>query len=449
MAIDASGNLFVTDYANNRIRKVSLTGTITTVVGSGSCTLGTPGNAFGFGGDGGPATAAQIACPSGVAVDPSGNLYVSDSRNNRIRRVSTAGIITTVAGSGPANSGGSFSGDGGPATAAMLWGPTSVAIDALGNLYISDTGNNRVRKVSPSGIITTVAGSGTINASAGFSGDGGPATTAQLSFPFGVTVDASGNLLIADYANNRVREVSSGPAMTATGLVNAASGVGGAVAPGEFVTVYGSGLGPSAPVVSGGLALGLANTRVFFNGIEAFTTYVSSGQINAMVPYEIAGSSQATLQVEFQGLYGNQVLLPTASAVPGIFTLSASGLGPAVVVNQDGTFNSAANPASRGTIVSFWVTGQGQTNPSSIDGQQPQAPTFPTPVLPVSVSIGGIAVLQSDILFAGLVYAGVMQVNARVPSTVVPGNLVELLLVVGNSTSLQGVTLPAVTLSVR
>src|SRR5260370_37707641 len=143
------------------------------------------------------------------------------------------------------------------------------------------------------------------------------------------------------------------------------------------------------------------------------------------------------------------MLLPPGSAVLGIFTMNAWGLGPAVVVNQDGTFNPAANPAPRGSIVSFWATGQGQTIPPSISGQQPQAPTFPTPVLPVSVSIGGVAVPQSDILYAGLVYAGVMQVNARVPSTVVPGNLVELLLVVGNSTSLQGVTLPAVTLSVR
>jgi uncharacterized protein (TIGR03437 family) len=168
-----------------------------------------------------------------------------------------------------------------------------------------------------------------------------------------------------------------------------------------------------------------------------------------MVPYKIAGSSQAELEVEYKGIKGNRVLLPTADAAPGIFTVNASGTGPAVVVNQDGTFNSAPNPATRGSVISFWATGQGQTNPMSVDGQQPQSPTFPTPILPVSVSIGGLTVPQSDVLFVGLVYAGVMQINTRVPSTVVPGSLVELLLSVGNSTSLQGATLPAVTISVR
>jgi uncharacterized protein (TIGR03437 family) len=143
------------------------------------------------------------------------------------------------------------------------------------------------------------------------------------------------------------------------------------------------------------------------------------------------------------------MLLPTANAVPGIFTMNASGTGPAVVVNQDGTFNSAANPAARGSVISSWATGQGQTSPPGIDRQQPQAPAFPTPVLPVSVSIGGVTVATNDILFSGLVYAGVMQVNARVPSTIASGNLVELLLRVGTATSLQGVTLPVVTLSVQ
>jgi uncharacterized protein (TIGR03437 family) len=470
VAIDSSGNLFIAEPLANRVREVSLLGTITTVVSGGLCSrlnLGLP-NSPSFGGDGGPVAAAQVSCPSGVATDPSGNLYIADTANNRIRKVTTAGIITTVAGSGPSNSAGGFSGDGGQATSAMLWAPSAaaldvqgniyiadtqnnrirkvttagiittvtgsgptglaggfggdggpatsaalssphaVAIDAAGNIYIADSGNNRIRKVTPAGAITTVAGTGPAGSTGGFGGDGGLATAAQLSEPLGLALDPSGNLYIADYGNNRVRELSIGPAITAAGIVNAASGVGGSVAPGEFVTIYGSGLGPAVPVASGGLAQGLANARVFFDGVEAYTTYVSSGQINAMVPYEIAGGSQTDLQAEFQGFYGNRVILSTASAVPGIFTVNASGTGPAVVVNQDGTFNSAENPAARGSIVSFWATGQGQTSPPSIDGQQPQAATFPTPVLPVSVAIGGVVVQQSDILFAGLVYAGVM-----------------------------------------
>ena len=142
----------------------------------------------GISGDGGQATSAQLNNPVGVAVDAQGSLYIADYANNRVRKVS-GGIITTVAGTGTAG----YSGDGGQATSAQLNFPVGVAVDAQGSLYIADSGNYRVRKVS-GGIITTVAGTGT----AGYSGDGGQATSAQLNVPFGVAVDAQGNLYIAD-----------------------------------------------------------------------------------------------------------------------------------------------------------------------------------------------------------------------------------------------------------
>jgi len=334
------------------------------------------------------------------------------------------------------------------ATAANLSYPGGVAIDTTGNLLIADTLNNRIRKVTSAGIITTIAGTGPSDATGSFGGDGGLATAAKLAEPLGLVLDRFGNLFIADCLNNRVRELNMGPGITATGVVNAASGAAGSIAPGEFVTIYGSGLGPSTPIIAAGLSLGIDTTNVLFNGVAAFITYVSAGQINAIVPYEIAGSSEAQVQVEFQGSYGNTVVLPVTNAVPGIFTMNTSGTGAAVAVNQDGTFNSSTNPAARNSIVSFWATGQGQTSPPGVDGQQPQPP-FPSPVLPVSVSIGGVAVPSGDVVFDGLVYAGVMQINAVVPATVSPGNSVELLLQVGSSTSLKGVTLPAVTLSVK
>jgi sugar lactone lactonase YvrE len=174
-----------------------VSGTITTVAGNG-----TPG----FSGDGGPATNARLAYPTGVAVDAAGNLYIADRLNSRVRKVSTSGTITTVAGDGSAG----FSGDGGPATNAQLAGPYGVAVDAAGNLYIADFQNSRVRKVSTSGTITTVAGDGSF----GFSGDGGPATNAQLAGPNGVAVDAAGNLYIADINNHRVRKVSTSGTIT-------------------------------------------------------------------------------------------------------------------------------------------------------------------------------------------------------------------------------------------
>jgi hypothetical protein len=167
----------------------------------------------GFSGDGGPATSAQLNSVTGVALDAAGNLYVADAGNYRIRKV-TNGVISTVAG------GGQQVGDNGPGTTAQLNDPISVAADSAGNLYIADTLHQRVRMVS-NGTITTVAGNGT----PGFSGDGGPATAAQLYSPFGVGVDATGDLYIADIDNNRIRMVSNGIITTVAG--NGAAGFSG------------------------------------------------------------------------------------------------------------------------------------------------------------------------------------------------------------------------------
>ncbi len=166
----------------------------------------------GFSGDGGAATAATIYNPWGVALDAAGNLYIGDGTNNRIRRVSAAGIITTYAGTGAA----AYGGDGGPATAAQLKNPSGVALDTMGNLYISDANNHRIRKITPSGIISTFAGTG----SAGFSGDGGPATAAQIVFSDGIAADRYGNVYIPDPSNHRIRRID------ASGLISTFAGNG-------------------------------------------------------------------------------------------------------------------------------------------------------------------------------------------------------------------------------
>ena len=195
VAVDGSGNLYLSDTVNNRVRKVdATTGVITTVVGSG---------AHGAGGDGAAATSAQLSSPYGVAVDGSNNIYIADGRNHRIRKVTAStGFISTVAGTTQG-----FGGDGGSATAtaAKLNGPRGVAVDSAGNLYIADTGNNRIRKVDTAGNISTVAGDGTV----GSSGDGGPAAMATLNAPYGVAVDGSGNIYIAQYNHHRIRKVDT------------------------------------------------------------------------------------------------------------------------------------------------------------------------------------------------------------------------------------------------
>ena len=190
IAVDAAGNLFIADGGNIRIRKVDSNGIISTVAGNGQ-----PG----FIGDGGPATQAGFSPPLYIAVDATGNLFISDSHNHRIRKVDANGIITTVAGNGEPDS----SGDGGPATRASLFNPTRIAMDAAGSLFIADSGNNRIRKVDPNGTITTVAGNGQW----GFSGDGGPTTQASLRSPDGLAIDAAGNLYITDQSNRRIRKV--------------------------------------------------------------------------------------------------------------------------------------------------------------------------------------------------------------------------------------------------
>jgi trimeric autotransporter adhesin len=200
VAVDVAGNLHIGDYFNARIRKVTPSGTISTVVGNGT---------LGYAGDGGAATAAELDLPTGVAVDASGNLYIADALNAVIRKVAPSGTISTVAGTGTSG----YSGDGGAATAAELDEPCGVAVDAAGNLYIADKNNNRIRKVTPSGTIGTAAGGGTSGL-----GDGGTATAAELFEPMGVAVDVSGNLYIADNGNDRIRKVTlSGTISTVAG----------------------------------------------------------------------------------------------------------------------------------------------------------------------------------------------------------------------------------------
>lgn len=203
LTFDNKGNLYISDRDNHRVRKVDTRGIITTVIGNGIA---------GFSGDGGKATEAQINLPSGVVVDDNGNIYVSDRSNDRIRKVNSKGIITTIAGNGIDG----YKGDSGPATEAQLSRPFGLALDKKGNLYIADRGNNRVRKVNPQGIITTVAGDGSFF----FMGDNGPAYRASIAGPTGVVVDDEGTLYIADRNNNRIRSVDT------QGMIRTIAGTG-------------------------------------------------------------------------------------------------------------------------------------------------------------------------------------------------------------------------------
>ncbi|WP_236053940.1 NHL repeat-containing protein [Streptomyces musisoli] len=230
VAVDGAGNLFIADYSNHRVRKVAPDGIITTVAGNGQA---------GFVSDGGPAVATRLNYPMGVAVDRSGNLYIADHYNHRVRKVAPDGIITTVAGNGQAG----FVSDGGPAVATKLHYPWGVVVDDDGNLYIGDRHNHRVRRVTPHGIITTVAGNGI----AGYVADGAPAVATTLNYPAAVAVDGAGNLYIADGHNHRVRRVAANGIVTTV----AGNGVAGYVADGgpavgqQLYYPYGVAVAPS------------------------------------------------------------------------------------------------------------------------------------------------------------------------------------------------------------
>jgi DNA-binding CsgD family transcriptional regulator/sugar lactone lactonase YvrE len=211
IAFDSEGNLYIADTGNNRIRRVDRDGIITTVAGIGK---------RGYGGDGGPAARALLNSPAGLAVGFGDSVFVADTGNNRVRMITADGTITTVAGTGEAG----YAGDGGVASQAVLNSPQGLAVDAEGNLYVTDSFNDRVRKIDLDGVITTIAGDGAQS----YSGDGQPATQAGLNFATGplngagqaVALDREGDLLVADGGNNTVREVDVG------GVIRTVAGTG-------------------------------------------------------------------------------------------------------------------------------------------------------------------------------------------------------------------------------
>ena len=263
LAADGSGNLYVADIFNHVIRRIDPEGVITTMAGTGE-----PG----FGGDGGPATEAELNHPRGVAVDGAGNVYVTDIGNNRIRRIDLEGVITTIAGTGERG----FDGDGGAATEAELNGPAGVTVDATGNVYLIDYGNNRIRRIDPEGIITTIAGTG----ERGFGGDGGPATEAQFNRPIGLALDGMNNVYVGDQGNHRVRRINpNGVITTIAGTGDQGFGGDGGLATEAQLSW------PSSVAVDGAdnlYVVGLGNCRIRrIDPDGVITTFAGSGPAGA------------------------------------------------------------------------------------------------------------------------------------------------------------------------
>ncbi len=502
LTVDSAGDLFIADYANNVVREVDTKGIISTVAGNRN-------NGPGYSGDSGPATSAQLTFPTAVALDASNNLYIADTGNYVVRMVNPAGnistfagnntkgytgddgpavsaelgnvfgltvangglyladygnyavrqvsfatgIITTVVGDGtqgytgdgPVITGKSTPSGGQAATNTQLGGPYGLAVDATGQLYIADSVGSRILKVGTgtTEVISTVAGNGNY----GYSGDGGPATQATMTYPLALVIDGKGNLYFTDSQNAVIRKLTQLTASgSTTAMVNAASNIGGAIAPGEIVTLYGAGIGPAQPA-AGVAAQNLwptqaGNTQVLINGAAAPVLYASNNQVAVAAPYQLAGQTKATVQV----LYNKQSVsvfdTAVAASAPGVFTRDESGHGQAAALNQDTSLNGALNPAHRGAVIVLYVTGEGQTTPGGVNGKvaNPSA-KLPQPMQPVSVTIGGVT---ASVQYAGAApgsLAGLMQVNALIPDSVTPGSAVPVTITVGSAGSQGGVTI--------
>jgi uncharacterized protein (TIGR03437 family) len=426
LALDAKGNLYIADAGNNKIRIVNTANGINTFAG----------NTFSdFAGDGGPAINAELHNPQGVAVDAVGNVYIADTLNNRIRMVTLDGVIHTVAGNGIA----AFKGDGGQALNASLNHPAGVAVDTAGNLYIADTFNQRIRMVLTNGKIVTIAGTG----GQAYLGDGGPSTSASLNFPASVFVDPQGNLYVTDSQNYVIRKmtpssvvVSPGvPAIKAGGIATA-SGFGGftSVSSGSWIEIYGSNLAAdtrlwAASDFTGSTApTALNRTTVTIGGQPAFIEYVSPGQVNALLPSNLGLGQQPVIVQNSAGI-SSAFNVNVVASQPGFYAPPQLIIGGKQYVGalfQDGkTFVAppAAIPglttarAKPGDIITLYGIGFGDVDPFTPAGQ----------VAPPSSSLQTFAVIRFDGVQAEKTYSGLApgsvglyQFNIIVPN--IPAN---------------------------
>ena len=463
LAFDSAGTLYIADSGNNVIRKVSGS-TISLVAGIYN-------QGGGYGGDGAAATSANLNVPTAVAVDAAGNLYIADTNNNLIRKIDAkTQIITSFLGSGAtdkridhpngiwfdasgalyvANSGlrsvskyvapslnlfagnqtAGFTGDGGTALKAELDKPSGVAGDAAGNIFIADTNNSRIRRVSPDGIITTIAGRG----AGPYGGDGGSATDAFLSFPRSIAVASNGTIYVADTGNHVIRQLTpAASTLSIAGVGNAASGAA-RISPGALASIYGTGFGTATFLADDGFAwpTNPKGITVKVNGVASPIYFTSPGQINFQVPWATPTSGTVTVSVLVNGASSNIVNVATATAAPGLFEL---GDNQAAVLNADYSINGSGNPAAAGSVILAYLTGSGPVSPSVKDGIPASNTVLSNMQANYSATIGG---QTATVAFAGLApgFIGLVQMNIVAPAGLAPGVYPLVITIDGQTTN--------------
>jgi uncharacterized protein (TIGR03437 family) len=479
VGVDRKGALNIAEEEICTIRRISSGGLLTTVAGSGRCGSTAPAgsaksadlppiasiafdsqnrlylsNQFGVfvvSADGSivPVTVQSPGSYPKLAIDSKDRIYLSGV-GNTLFRINPGGILENLA----------------SWTAGLFISPGAIAVDALDNIYVIDQGrqSHSVYRLDQNGKATsivslfatanTLAVDGSANlwftdapgviaknigstveilsGFSGFSGDGGAVVAAQFNNPSSLAFAPNGDLYVADQGNGRIRRIhgsppSIAPAMSQGGIVNAASLVGGAIAPGELISIFGSDLGPAVPqtfaVQSNFVPKVLGNVRVYFGSYSAPVNAIASTQINVYVPYGIAGQKSVDIVVDIDGVRSVPVTVPVTNSAFGIYSNDASGSGQGAIYNQDGSRNSSSNPAARGSLITFFGTGEGLITPELPDGALVISTPYSKAMGDVTVTIGG---QPADITYDGetpLSVAGTFQINARIPSVISPGDV--------------------------
>jgi uncharacterized protein (TIGR03437 family) len=445
LTLDGSSNLYIADSLNNRIREIQAANSnIYTVAGNGDNPPLTPGSGV-------IAWYTSLNNPEGVAVDSSGNLYIADTYDHCVREVygpntSENHVIVTIA--GICGLTGGYSGDGGPATQAQLNYPRDVAVDGKGNIYIVDTYNFRIRIVTPAGIISTIAGTGRV----GYTGDGKLATDATFSFPSGIALAPSGIIYISDTDNNVIRALT--PANTTGQLLippiidsitspTVCGAYSDTAAPGSWIEIYGTDLANqttswSSSNFTGNVApTSLASTKVSIAGQNAVVDYVSPTQVNVQVPLTVSPGSQPVQITSYSGTSPVQTLTVNA-AQPGLcfgFTIAGTQYLTAVVggtstyiLPASANVSVSHRPAQPGETITFFGIGFGPVSPSPPQGQLVQQLNSLT--MPFEVFFGNT---KATVSYAGLApgFIGLYQFNVVVPS-IAASDLVPITFALGN-----------------
>jgi uncharacterized protein (TIGR03437 family) len=394
VALDSAGNLYIADNGNSLIRQVDTKGIIISYLGAG-------------------ATNSRLTAPNGLWFDASGALYIADSGNQRVARYA-APTLSNFAGNLTAG----FSGDGGQAIRAQLNKPTDIKIDAAGNVYLADTNNSRIRKITADGTIATIAGKG----GGAYSGDGGNATSAALNFPRSIAVSSNGTVYIADTNNHAIRVLTpSFPTINTGGVTNAASFTA-RISPGALASVFGTGFGAGTFLADSGFAWPTSAIGVIVkvNGVAAPLYFVSPGQINFQVPWATPTTGTVNVAVLVNGGSTNIAAVPVATAAPGLFS-QASGAA-IVQNAPDFSLNDPSNPAPAGSTIIAYLTGSGPVKPAAKDGVPTpnDTLTLTTATSVVTANIGSTAAAVSFTgLAPGFI--GLVQMNIVVPSTLAAG----------------------------